>query len=146
MFPARLPHPSRESQTSRHCHKFKSHNEALALSSWPDTGRVRDDPKRQPPLPPFVMSSERSALLPAMLGTDNDSAYTLDTVRFSRPPTPSSHSSAPSYGSISHLERTPPSGSRDIIVRAGFRVTLIFAAGCIILGGTLWLALPTLDE
>jgi len=95
---------------------------------------------------PFVMNSERSALLPAMLRTENGSAYTLDTVHFSRPPTPSSHGSTPSYGSIPHSERTSPSGSRDIIVRAGLKMALIFAVSCVILGGTLWLALPTLDE
>ena len=94
----------------------------------------------------LVMNSERSVLLPAMLGTGNGSAYTLDTVHFSRPPTPSSHSSTPSYGSIPHSDRTPPSSSRDIIVRAGLKMTLIFAVSCVILGGTLWLALPTLDE
>jgi len=94
---------------------------------------------------PLVMT-ERSALLRAMFGTGNGSAYTLDTVHFSRPPTPSSHRSTPSYGSIPHSDSTPPSRPRDIIVRAGLKMALIFVVSCVILGGTLWLALPTLDE
>ncbi|KAF9650201.1 hypothetical protein BDM02DRAFT_3093465 [Thelephora ganbajun] len=81
-----------------------------------------------------------------MLGTGNGSAYTLDTVHFSRPSTPSLHSSTPSYGSIPHSDRTPPGRSRDIIVRAGLKMALIFVVSCVILGGTLWIALPTLDE
>jgi len=85
-------------------------------------------------------------LLPTVLGTGNGSAYTLDTIHFSRPPTPSSHASAPSYGSIPDSTRTPPSRSRDIVVRAGLKMALIFAISCVVLGGTLWLALPTLDE
>ena len=85
----------------------------------------------------LVMNSERSLLLSATSGTDNGSAYTLNTVRFSRPTTPSSHSSAPSYGSIPPSESTQPSGSRDIIVRAGLKMALIFVVSCVILGGTL---------
>ena len=85
-------------------------------------------------------------LLPATFGTGNGSLYTLDTVDFSRPSTPSSRESAPSYGSIPQSDRAPPGRSRDIIVRAGLKMALIFTASCVILGGTLWLALPTLDE
>ena len=105
-----------------------------------------DRAKRQPLLLPLAMNSERSALLPTVLGTGNGSEYTLDTIHYSRPPTPSSHGSTSSYDSISRSTWTPPSRSRDIVVRAGLKMALIFVMSCAVLGGTLWLALPALDE
>ena len=108
--------------------------------------KVCDRAERQPPLLPLAMNSERSPLLPTVLGTGNGSEYTLDTIHCSRPPTPSSHGSTIGYDSIPHSAWTPPSRSRDIVVRAGLKMALIFVVSCAILGGTLWLALPALDE
>ena len=54
----------------------------------------------------------------------------------------SHHSSEPSYGA------TGPSqpSSRKLLWNATLKMAVIFTVSTIVLGGTLWLALPTLEE
>ncbi|KAI0749851.1 oxalate transporter [Daedaleopsis nitida] len=77
---------------------------------------------------------------------DNRSAYSMATVFDVPSPTSrtsllSDHSDA-SYGSV------PPSrpSSRKLIWNATLKMATIFVCSSVILGGTLWLALPTLEE
>lgn len=78
----------------------------------------------------------------------NESAYTLATVHpdsdeFSSLLSPSSHNATPpSYGSA---PIHPPHNARRVVFNATCKMALIFALGCIFLGGTLWISLPTLD-
>jgi len=74
----------------------------------------------------------------------NESSYTLATVH--HPDTDEStsllSSSSPSYGSAPvHT----PHHTRRIIFNATCKMALVFTLSCIILGGTLWIALPTLE-
>ena len=78
---------------------------------------------------------------------DDRSAYSMATVYDA--PSPDSrtsllshHSSEPSYGA------TGPSqpSSRKLLWNATLKMAVIFTVSTIVLGGTLWLALPTLEE
>jgi hypothetical protein len=92
-------------------------------------------------------------LLPSSSPTlhPNESAYTLATVhhpefdesssllssssfQYSSPPVP--------YGTV---PVHPPNHTRRVILNATLKMALIFVLSCILLGGTLWIALPTLD-
>jgi hypothetical protein len=69
----------------------------------------------------------------------NESAYTLATVESS-----SLLSSASiSYGSAP--VHPPHQSNRRVILNATLKMALIFILSCILLGGTLWISLPTLD-
>ena len=82
----------------------------------------------------------------------NDSAYTLATVQHPEidescsllsPSSSSQHSSSPvSYGTT---PVHPPNHTRRVIFNATLKMALIFVLSCVFLGGTLWIALPTLD-
>lgn len=82
----------------------------------------------------------------------NESAYTLATVQHSEIDESSSllssssssqHPSSPvSYGTT---PVHPPNHTRRVIFNATLKMALIFVLSCIFLGGTLWIALPTLD-
>jgi hypothetical protein len=74
----------------------------------------------------------------------NESAYTLATVRDTdeftsllSPSSPSSYGTAPIH---------PPHHTRRIVFNATCKMALIFILSCIFLGGTLWIALPTLEQ
>lgn len=73
----------------------------------------------------------------------NESEYTLATVELDTDELTSlTLSSPPSYGT------TPvhsPHHTRRVIFNAACKMALIFTLSCIILGGTLWIALPTLE-
>lgn len=79
---------------------------------------------------------------------DNASVYTLDTVDEEH----EGHtdrsslllSSTPNYGATSPRSSSAPS-SRTIIFKALLKMALLFLLSTAALGGTLWLALPTLD-
>ncbi|KAI0249891.1 hypothetical protein BJV78DRAFT_1283682 [Lactifluus subvellereus] len=73
----------------------------------------------------------------------NDSAYTLATVQHDSDES-SSLLSAPS-SSYGTTPLHPPQHARRIIFNATFKMALIFILSCILLGGTLWISLPTLD-
>ncbi|EIN04952.1 hypothetical protein PUNSTDRAFT_92406 [Punctularia strigosozonata HHB-11173 SS5] len=85
----------------------------------------------------------------------NRSEYTLATVDIHSPPrSPVSERSqllspsSPSYGTTElppHLPLAPRQSRRRLLLTSGVKLAAIFLAGTILLGGTLWLALPTLD-
>lgn len=85
----------------------------------------------------------------------NSSAYTLATVRFddnehapAHSPTTPLLTPAPnsSYGATFPRSPGVPTNSRKLIFNAVFKMSAIFAVSTLLLGGTLWLALPTLEE
>nr|BAJ10704.1 oxalate transporter [Fomitopsis palustris] len=77
---------------------------------------------------------------------DNRSAYSLATVHDMPSPSAStsllSHADEPQYGT------TRPAGpsNKRILFTATLKMAAIFVVSTLFLGGTLWLALPTLDE
>ncbi|KAI0028965.1 hypothetical protein K488DRAFT_89230 [Vararia minispora EC-137] len=84
----------------------------------------------------------------------NASQYTLATVRDHSNDEDDerasllSHSSGASYGvppPLDPLAPTPPP-RRRVILNAAIKMTAIFVIGCLVLGGTLWVALPRLEE
>lgn len=84
---------------------------------------------------------------------DNDSMYTLHTVA-ADDDTSSTHSTpaslllepgARSYGTAQPSDRSRPSSGR-VILKATVKMACLFLISTILLGGTLWLALPTLEE
>ncbi|KAF8876722.1 hypothetical protein BD779DRAFT_1613238 [Infundibulicybe gibba] len=74
----------------------------------------------------------------------NTSTYTLETVHEDTDRAPLISPATPSYGAT-FPSITRPS-SRRIIFNAAIKMACIFLVSTILLGGTLWLALPTLDE
>lgn len=52
----------------------------------------------------------------------------------------------PSYGSAGHPHTPTRPSSRKVIVNATLKMATIFLLSTILLGGTLWLTLPTLEE
>jgi len=72
----------------------------------------------------------------------NESAYTLATLQQDEFTSLVSISSPPSYGSAP--VRTPRH-TRRVVFNAACKMALIFTLSCIFLGGTLWIALPTLE-
>ncbi|PPQ73176.1 hypothetical protein CVT26_014775 [Gymnopilus dilepis] len=83
---------------------------------------------------------------PPPLQPSSASTYTLDTVHYSdddRAPllTPAT----PQYGAT--VPRSPnPSSSTRIIFNATLKMACLFVVSTLLLGGTLWLALPTLED
>jgi len=68
----------------------------------------------------------------------NDSMYTLDTVD-DADRTPLRAHSQVSYGT------SPTASPRKLVFHATLKMACIFLISTLLLGGTLWLALPTLD-
>lgn len=102
------------------------------------------------------MNFQRPAAL-TVPAQGNASIYTLDTVQqyyHDDQDDPDSHNdrspllsplATPTYGST--FPRSPgPTSSAKVIFNATLKMACIFAFSTIILGGTLWLALPTLEE
>lgn len=83
----------------------------------------------------------------------NNSTYTLDTVAYLGADSDDDHDdrsplltpSTPSYGATFPRSPTRPS-TRKVVFNATLKMACIFIASTLLLGGTLWLALPTLDE
>jgi hypothetical protein len=77
----------------------------------------------------------------------NASAYTLDTVHDGGDDdlAPLLIPETPSYGATFPHSPTRPS-SRKVIFNATLKMACIFGVSTLFLGGTLWLALPTLEE
>ncbi|KAF9814421.1 hypothetical protein IEO21_05085 [Rhodonia placenta] len=78
---------------------------------------------------------------------DNRSAYSLATVH--DPSSPTARTSLLTHQSDeSTYGTTPPAGpsNRRILLNATFKMAAIFVLSTAFLGGTLWLALPSLDE
>ncbi|KAF8893291.1 hypothetical protein CPB85DRAFT_1553070 [Mucidula mucida] len=90
-------------------------------------------PPTPSPFEPFPISS-------------NASLYTLDTVMHNDDDeyAPLNSSSTPSYGAA-QLSPSRPS-SRRVIFNATLKMAAIFVVSTLLLGGTLWLALPTVEE
>src|SRR6266404_3951507 len=81
----------------------------------------------------------------------NESAYTLATVQHGHESDESSSllSTSSHHSSTSITYGTtpihPPHRTRRVIFNATLKMAIIFVVSCIFLGGTLWVALPTLD-
>lgn len=97
------------------------------------------------------MQLQSNPLLSSPTFHTNESAYTLATVQHDHESDESSSllstSSQHSSTSIAY-GTTPihtPRQARVVIFNAALKMALIFFASCILLGGTLWVALPTLD-
>ncbi|PFH46807.1 hypothetical protein AMATHDRAFT_50768 [Amanita thiersii Skay4041] len=82
--------------------------------------------------------------------TDTASTYTLQTVRDDAELSSASDRAplitplTPSYGTTARSPTRP--SPRKVILNATMKMALIFVLSSLALGGTLWLALPTLDE
>ncbi|KXN85858.1 Transmembrane protein 41B [Leucoagaricus sp. SymC.cos] len=81
---------------------------------------------------------------------NNDSMYTLHTVVEEDEPESTTisplltHSTPATYGAATPSHQ--PSSSRRVIFNATLKMAIIFVVSTALLGGTLWLALPTLEE
>lgn len=88
----------------------------------------------------------------------NESAYTLATVHIDEPEllefadydrapllTPDSDSGSV-YGATPTQSHAPHTSSPKLLLKAAIRMAAVFILSTILLGGTLWLTLPTLDE
>jgi hypothetical protein len=98
---------------------------------------------------------------PSSLGAmhhQNASAYTLTTVHPDDDPevmefaddrapllTPDSEAGS-SYGATPARSQAPHTSSPRLLLKAAIRMAAVFILSTILLGGTLWLTLPTLDE
>ncbi|KAF9466459.1 hypothetical protein BDZ94DRAFT_1157726 [Collybia nuda] len=78
----------------------------------------------------------------------NYSSYTLNTVNHDdhHDRSPLLTPTTPSYGAANFPHTPSRPSSRKIIINATLKMACIFAVSSFILGGTLWLALPPLDE
>lgn len=76
----------------------------------------------------------------------NHSTYTLDTVRDHGDRSPLLTPTTPSYGTANFPHTPTRPSSRKVILNATLKMACIFAVSSLFLGGTLWLALPTLEE
>ena len=91
----------------------------------------------------------------------NSSSYTLRTIPTNGSDSPPSSPTDPlnplhtnvsrNYGSTPTSARFPPPSpgvpsSRRPLLNAAIKMAVLFVVSCLVLGGTLWLALPTLDE
>lgn len=77
----------------------------------------------------------------------NPSTYTLDTVNYDEhdDQTPLI-APTPSYGAANFPHTPNRPSSRRVILNATIKMACIFIVSSIVLGGILWLALPTLEE
>jgi hypothetical protein len=77
----------------------------------------------------------------------NQSTYTLDTVNYEDH---DDHTPllapTPSYGAASFPHTPTRPSSRKVILNATIKMFCIFVVSSLVLGGILWLALPTLEE
>jgi hypothetical protein len=78
--------------------------------------------------------------------TRNASSYTLHTVADSSDAEPLLSPSTPSYGATFPHPPAQRTSSKKLIFNATLKMAAIFAVSTVVLGGTLWLALPTLEE
>ncbi|RDB30948.1 Transmembrane protein 41B [Hypsizygus marmoreus] len=76
---------------------------------------------------------------------DNYSIYTLATVDHDDR-SPLLSPSTPSYGTSNYPHTPSRPSSRKVILNATLKMACIFIFSTLVLGGTLWLALPTLEE
>jgi hypothetical protein len=90
-------------------------------------------------LPPSAMPTSPLAIghLP------NGSAYTLASMDHSDS-SPLLSPSTTNYGTT--LSRSPPVRSSKVIFNAALKMAVIFVVSTTVLGGTLWMALPSLEE
>lgn len=96
----------------------------------------------KPKMPPSPLNLNRS---------DNASVYTLATVNDLDDEQDSVHAPlltplTPSYGATMPHSPGPARNSRKLILNATLKMAAIFVISTALLGGTLWLALPTLEE
>jgi hypothetical protein len=76
----------------------------------------------------------------------NASMYTLDTLDYHDDEERDRHNdTSPLLTPVTPNYRPPPSSAK-IIFNATFKMACIFIISSVFLGGTLWLALPTLEE
>ncbi|KAF8199506.1 hypothetical protein BJ912DRAFT_949210 [Pholiota molesta] len=80
-------------------------------------------------------------------GPSNTSIYTLNTLDDDASDTaPLLTPATPNYGATFPRSPNPTHSSARVIFNATLKMACIFAVSTLFLGGTLWLALPTLDE
>ncbi|KAI0297274.1 hypothetical protein B0F90DRAFT_1634852 [Multifurca ochricompacta] len=99
------------------------------------------------------MNLQSNPLLSSPTIHPNESAYTLATVQHDHEDDESSSllstSSSSHHSSVSISYGAtpihPPHHARRVIFNATLKMALIFTLSCILLGGTLWVSLPTLD-
>ncbi|EJD06614.1 uncharacterized protein FOMMEDRAFT_144586 [Fomitiporia mediterranea MF3/22] len=101
-------------------------------SSPPHYSSIVGSPVGTPDLP------GQSALPPS-----NASAYTLATIPHAGSDASSSNAS---YGATMPMSPNSNISSRRILLNAGIKMAALFVISTLLLGGTLWLALPPLEE
>ncbi|KAJ7573923.1 hypothetical protein C8J56DRAFT_803763 [Mycena floridula] len=82
---------------------------------------------------------------PLDLSRSNASVYTLNTVRGDDEHAPLVTPLTPSYGSTALRSPNTRPSSAKLIWNATLKMAAIFVISSVLLGGTLWLALPTLE-
>ena len=96
-----------------------------------------------------TMHVQSNSLLGSPTFHANESAYTLATVQHESDESSSLLSSSSHLSSMSTAYGTtpihPPHQTRRVIFNATLKMAAIFFVSCIVLGGILWVALPTLD-
>ena len=96
-----------------------------------------------------TMHVQSNSLLGSPTFHANESAYTLATVQHESDESSSLLSSSSHLSSMSTAYGTtpihPPHQTRRVIFNATLKMAVIFFVSCIVLGGILWVALPTLD-
>lgn len=109
-------------------------------------------PAVQPAVQPNAQSSNASVYtLHTIPGPSNSRPQTPDSFRTSlesdrAPLLPSSSSTMSTYGSVRPTSPGSNISSRKLLLNAGIKMAAVFILSTIFLGGTLWLALPTLEE
>jgi hypothetical protein len=76
----------------------------------------------------------------------NQSVYTLDTVADDERASLIGHSDTSTYGTTEQPQTSTRPSSKKLIFHATLKMAAIFIVSTLLLGGTLWLALPTLEE
>ena len=96
------------------------------------------------------MNVQSNPLLGSPTFHPNESAYTLATVQHETDESASLLSASSHLSSMSIAYGTTPlhqpHRTKKIILNATLKMALIFFVSCIVLGGILWVALPTLDS
>ncbi|KAH8822900.1 hypothetical protein DL96DRAFT_1533560 [Flagelloscypha sp. PMI_526] len=76
----------------------------------------------------------------------NVSQISLNTVHNTDARAPLISPTTPNYGAAPLSSEPKPQSSRRLLLTAGLKMATIFLVSCLLLGGILWVALPTLEE
>ena len=106
-------------------------------------------------IPCLILLSELVQMTPPHLPFQethhtNHSTYTLQTVNYDDHDDHDDHTPlnapTPSYGAANFPHTPTRPSSRKVIFNSMLKMACIFAVSSLVLGGVLWLALPTLEE